>query len=179
MCELMTALAIGGTIMGAAGQIQQGQAAAASARYNAKIGEMNATLAERRSRDALQRGAIEEQRKRMEVGRIRGQQTAAMAATGVDVGFGSPLDLIVDTSVLGELDALTIRTNAYRESYEHKVDAANKRAGANLSLMQGQNAMTSGYLSAGGTVLTGAGKAYEYYSRPAGYSNQPRIGSIY
>lgn len=165
MCELMTILTIGSTIIGAAGAIQQGQAAAASAKYNAQIGEMNATLAERRAKDAVERGATEEQRKRQEVARIKGQQTAAMAANGVDLTFGSPLDTLVDTAVLGELDALTIRTNAYRESYEHKVDAVNKRAGAELSRMQGKSAMQGGYLSAAGTVLTGAGKAYGQYTK--------------
>lgn len=163
MCELMTMLAIGSTVIGAAGAIQSSQAQAAAANYNAQVGEMNATLAERRAKDAIERGATEEQRKRQEVARLKGAQTAAMAANGVDLTMGSPLDTLVDTAVLGELDALTIRTNAYRESYEHKVDAVNKRAGAELNRAQAKNAITGGYLSAAGTVLTGAGKAYSSY----------------
>ncbi len=173
MCELMTILAIGSTVMGAAGQIQQAQATAAAAKYNAQIGEMNAQLAERRAKDAIERGQDEEQRKRQEVARIKGQQTAAMAANGVDIGFGSPLDTLVDTAALGELDALTIRANAYREGYEHQVDAVNKRAGAQLQRMEGRNALTGGYLAAGGTVLTGAGKAYGAYQKANGIG---RIG---
>jgi hypothetical protein len=165
MCELMTMLAIGSTIVGAAGAIQQGQAASAAAKYNAQVGEMNAVLAERRAKDAIERGAAEEQRKRQEVAKIKGQQVAAMAANGVDLSFGSPLDTIVDTAVLGELDALTIRTNANRESYEHKVDAVNKRAGAELNRMQAKSALQGGYLSAAGTVLTGAGKSIETYRK--------------
>lgn len=175
MCDIMMALTIGSTIMGAAGQIQQGQAAAAANRYNAQIAEMNATLAERRARDAVDRGAVEEQRKRQQVAQIRGQQTAAMAANGVDLTFGSPLDTIVDTAVLGELDALTIRSNAYREAYDYRVDAVNKRAGAQLDRMKADSAETGGYLAAMGTVLTGAGKGYAAYKGLSPYSTVGKI----
>ncbi|HEY5797659.1 MAG TPA: hypothetical protein VIU82_21865 [Bosea sp. (in: a-proteobacteria)] len=167
----MTILTIGATVVGAAGQMQQAQATAASAKYNAQVGEMNATLADRRAKDAVERGAVEEQRKRQEVAKIKGAQTAAMAANGVDLSFGSPLDTLVDTAVLGELDALTIRTNSYRESYEHKVDAVNKRAGAEMNRAAAKSAIQGGYLSAAGTVLTGGSKAYGSYQKS-------QIGSI-
>lgn len=132
---------------------------------------MNATIADRRAKDAVERGATEEQKKRQQVQQVLGQQQAAMAANGVDVTFGSPLDTMVDTSVLGELDALTIRSNAYRESYDHQVDAANKRAGGQLALMEGKAAKTAGYLDGFGTILGGAGKAYSSYTKS-------RIGAI-
>lgn len=163
MCDLMMALTIGSTLLGAAGQIQQGQATAAAGRYNAQIMDMNATLSERRANDALERGKLEEQKKRQDVAKLKGAQTAAMAANGVDLTFGSPLDTLVDTAVLGELDALTIRTNANREAYDYRVDAVNKRAGGSLERMKADSASTAGYLSAAGTVLTGAGKAYQGY----------------
>lgn len=163
MCELGMILSLGSTLLGAVGSIQQANAQAAAAEYNAKIGEMNAQLSERRARDAIERGAAEEQRKRMEVARLQGQQKAAMAANGVDLGFGSPLDTIVDTAALGELDALTIRTNAYRESYDRQVDAVNQRAGAELNRMEAKAAKTGGYLAAAGTVLGGVGNAYSSY----------------
>ena len=165
MCDLSMMLTIGSTVLGAIGQIQQANAQAAAAEYNAKIAEMNAQLSERRAKDALERGAAEEQRKRMEVARIKGQQKVAMAANGVDLSFGSPLDTIVDTAVLGELDALTIRSNAYRESYDRRVDAVNQRAGATLNRMEAKAAKTGGYLSAMGTILGGAGKAYGQYKQ--------------
>lgn len=184
MCELMTALTIGSTLLGAAGAIQQGQAASASARYTAQVQDMNAQIAERKAKDALERGALEEQRKRQEVAQLRGRQTAALAANGVDLSFGSPLDTIVDTAVLGEMDALTIRTNANRESYDFRVEAANQRAGASASRAQGENALTGSYLNAGGTILAGAGKAYGYSkgvpsSSYTGTSDPTRLGTRY
>lgn len=161
MCDLMTALTIGSTLLGAAGQIQQAQASASASKYNAQVADMNAKISERRAKDAIQRGAVEEQKKRQQVQQVLGKQQAAMAANGVDITFGSPLDTLVDTSVLGELDALTIRTNTYREAYEYRVDAANKRSSATLDRMNAKAATTGGYLAAAGTILGGAGKAYQ------------------
>lgn len=166
MCDLAIALTIGSTLLGAYGAVQQGEAQAAASNYNAKVADMNATLSERRARDALERGQKEEQHKRTEVQRILGQQRAAQAANGVDLTFGSPLDTIVDTAVLGEMDALTIRTNSAREAYDYRVDAVNKRADGTLNRMNAKAAKTSGYLGAAGTVLTGAGKAYGQYKSP-------------
>lgn len=163
MCGVMMALAALSTVVGAMGQVQQAQAQAAAAKYNAKVQKMNARVAERRAVDAIERGGIEEQRKRMEVARIKGQQQAAMAANGVDLSFGSPLDVMVDTAVMGELDALMIRSNAYREAYDHKVNAANHRAGAQMSRLEANSALTGGYLGAAGTVLSGVGQMYKDY----------------
>ncbi|MER9452050.1 hypothetical protein [Mesorhizobium sp. M0254] len=162
------ALTIGSTLLGAAGSIQQAQATSAANKYNAQVQDMNAKLSERRAKDAIDRGAKEDQRKRQQVAGIQGQQRAAMAANGVDLTFGSPLDTLVDTAVMGELDALTIRTNANREAYDYKVDAVNKRAGATMSRMSAKAATTGGYLDALGTVLGGAGKAYKDYKTPGG-----------
>ncbi len=166
MCDLITALTIGSTVIGAAGQIQSANAQASAANYNAQVNDMNAKLMERRADDARERGAREEQKKRQEVQQILGRQQASMAANGVDLTFGSPLDTITDTAILGELDALTIRTNAARESYDYQVDAVNKRAGATLNRMEARAAKTGGYLAAAGTILGGAGKAYQQYTTP-------------
>jgi len=175
MCELSMILTLGATLgstmLGAMGAAQQGEAIAAQSEYSAKVQEMNATISERRARDAIERGEDEEQRKRAEVQKLLGQQKVAYAASGVDLSFGSPLDTIVDTAVMGELDALTIRSNSYREAYDRRVDATNQRSGAEMSRMEGDAAKKGGYLSAVGTVLGGVGKAYGQY-------RQPTIGSI-
>ncbi len=146
--------------------MQQAQATAAASNYNAQVQEMNAQISERRAKDAIERGALEEQRKRQEVAQLQGRQQVAMAANGVDLGFGSPLDTLVDTAVLGELDALTIRSNTYREAYDYRVQAANQRAGAQLSIAEGKAAKTGGWLNAAGTILTGASKGYSQFKNP-------------
>ena len=153
---------IGSTAIGGVSAIQQGNAAAASSRYNAQVATMNAEIADRNARDALERGQREEQQKRLEIANLTGRQRAAAAANGVDVSWGSPLDAIVDTAMMGELDALTIRSNSAREAYDYKVSATNSRADASLSLSNAKSAKSGGYLSAFGTVLGGAGEIGKY-----------------
>lgn len=165
MCDVGLALMAGSTILAGVGAVQSAQATAEASRYNGRIAEMNAELSERRAKDAQQRGRSEEQRKRLQIAQLQGEQVAAMGANGVDTSFGSPLDTLVDTAVLGELDALTIRRNSAREAYDHRVAAANGRADAALSRYNADNALTAGYLDAAGTVLGGLGGTYREYKR--------------
>lgn len=165
MCELTTMLMIGSTVMGAAGAVQQGKAANASAKYNAQVADMNAKIAERQARDAVQRGAMEEQQQRMKTSQIIGKQKAAMAANGVDLTFGSPLDTLVDTATMGELDALTIRSNAYREERDIRQQGLNSSSQAGLLRAEGRSARTGGFMNAFGTVLGGGADAFSNYRR--------------
>jgi hypothetical protein len=160
-------LMIGSTVMGGMGAIQQGNAAAASANYNAQVADMNAKLTERRARDALERGQMEEQQQRMKTSQIIGQQKAAMAANGVDLKFGSPLDTLVDTATMGELDALTIRANTYREERDTRQQANNLTGQASMLRAEAKSAKQGGFLNAFGTVLGGAAKAYSNYKMTA------------
>jgi len=163
MCDLSIMFTVGSSLLGAMGQIQQGQAANQAARYNAQVAQMNAQLAEERARDALERGREEEQKHRRQTAQTIGKQQVAMAANGLDLSFGSPLDLIVDTAVMGELDALTIKKNAYREERDHRQQANNYRAEAGMQLAAGKNAKRQSIFAAGGTLLGGFGDAYKGY----------------
>lgn len=160
MCDITTALMIGSTVMGGVGQVQAAKAESAAASYNSKVATMNATLADRASKDALERGMLEEQKKRSETSQLIGQQRANMAANGVDLSFGSPLDLMVDTAKMGELDALTIRKNTYSEERDLRQNANNYRAESSMSAASAKSALSGGYLGAMGTVLGGGAKSY-------------------
>lgn len=160
-------LMIASTALSAFGQIAQGNAQQAAANYNAQVSEMNAKIADQQAKDAIERGKQEEQHKRMATAQLEGKQKAAMAATGLDLSFGSPLDTLVDTAELGEKDALTIRTNTYREAYSHNVQAANLRNQASLQRMEGSAAKKAGIIGAVGTVLSGAAKTYSAIKNPS------------
>jgi len=161
MCDLSIIFTIGSTLMGAMGQIQQGKAAQQAANYNAQVARMNAELADRRAQDALERGREEEQKQRRQTAQLIGKQQVAMAANGLDLSFGSPLDLIVDTAVMGELDALTIRKNAYREEQDLRQQGNNFRSEAEMQRLAGKNAKRQSIFAAAGTVLGGFGDAYK------------------
>jgi len=170
MCDLSMIFTIGASMLGAFGQIQQGQAANSAAQYQARVAQMNAEMADRRAQDAIERGREEEQKQMRATADLIGKQTVAQAANGLDLSFGSPLDLIVDTAVLGEIDALTIRKNSYREEQDYRQQAVNFRADSTMQKMAGRQAKKQSLFAAGGTLLGGFGDAYKGYKANASSS---------
>lgn len=165
MCDFGIIIGLASAAVGAAGSMQQAAAAKASADYNAQIAKQNARISQQRAHDAIERGKVAEQQKMGQNSQLLGKQRAALAANGVDLSFGSPLDLQVDTAVVAKTDALTIKTNAYREAYDHEIDAHNQTAQARLYRMQGNAAAQAGTIGAIGTVLGGAGDAWKSYAK--------------
>lgn len=163
MCEPTTlaAVAIGATVLSTGvsvyGQAQQGKAAQNIAKYQQGVAANNAILAERAAQDALDRGKIAERNQRLKTAALIGRQRAVIAGNGAVVDAGSALDLTTDTAGIGELDALTIRSNAEREAAGFRAQGANFTSEANLAGMAGANARSSMYTGIGGSVLSGAG----------------------
>jgi len=151
MCDPVTA-AVGISAVGA-GVTASSQMAAGD--YNAAIAEQNAQLAEKDAESALALGVVEENRYRRNVRQLQGSQATAIAANNLEQ-TGTPLDILTDTALIGEVDALTIRNNAIREAYGFSVDAANTRA-------QGQLERFKGRSQAAGTILGGAGDSFSTF----------------
>ena len=158
MCTPMLGMMLQG--LGAMAQAQgQRHAAAAKAneyRYQAQVDDNNRKVALWKAQDAKDRGAKEEAAFRTKVAQLKGRQKSVLAASGVEIGDGSALDILGDTAALGELDALTIRSNAEREAYEQKVNASNLAANASMKRMGANNAIIAGKIGSMTSLLTGA-----------------------
>ena len=146
-----------GAIAQARGQRQAAAAKANEYEYQAKIDDNNRKVALWKAQDAQDRGAKDEAALRIKVAKLKGRQKSALAASGVEIGDGSALDILGDTAALGELDALTIRSNAEREAYEQKVNASNLAANAGMKRMGAGNAIIAGRIGSMTSLLTGAG----------------------
>lgn len=147
-----TAVAIGLAIYGASTAIQAtGQIKAGNAAK--RIGEFNARVAEAQAEDALERGALDEQRFRQGVRVLIGSQRVGFAGQNVDVGSGSAVDVQADAAFLGELDALTIRNNAAREAWGFRVQAENARMGGSAAAMASRWGAASTIVGAGGSLF--------------------------
>ena len=167
MCEpttIMMGVQLAGVALAGYGQYQQGQSAKAQAGYNAQVAENDAKVKDWAAEDAVQRGQIAEDAKRREVRQVKGAQRAAMGAGG-DLTDQSSVNVLQDTAQFGELDALTIRSNAAREAWGIKAGAVNDRAQAVSDRFQGRAAGRAGNMAAGGTLLSGAAKAYGQFNR--------------
>lgn len=137
------------------GQYANQQAQNAANDYNAKIMQRNAQIANLQAEDAIRRGEEAELQHRRRVAHFKGMQRVAFAESGVVVDEGSPLDTVLDTTQLGEEDAMTIRRNAAREAWGFNMEAGNYAAQGRLSSMKN----SSPALAAAPTLLGGAAQS--------------------
>lgn len=125
---LFGAGALMGGVSAYMGQSAQNQAL----QFNAMMSEQNARLAEIRAKEAEKEGKRQELLHRMKVEKLKGTQRAAAAASGAVVGEGSPMDVLLDTELLGEMDAMTIRHNTAMEAWGYRAQAGQYGLEANM-----------------------------------------------
>jgi len=155
MCDPVTIMAaatvIGGGVS-AYGQIQQGNAAAEAARYQAAVQRNNAIMLDNRAEEERVKGDFEANQKRREVARILGAQRAGAGASGVEMS-GSFLDVLGDSATQGALDVAMLRYNAETRARDLEFDADNMRAQSELTMFEGRSAKRASRIGAFGTLL--------------------------
>lgn len=119
-------LNIGGTALGVGGQIAGGNAAKATAEFNAQ--------------KATEEAAMQEQQQREADRRTISMASARIGASGIERS-GSPLDVLAESARQAELNALYIRRGG-------ALDAQGQR-------IAGSNAQSAARAGAAGTLLTG------------------------
>lgn len=140
-------IAILATAAAATGTVMSAQAQSDAAKYNAAV-------AKNQAETAAQQAAFDAQQIRDKNRRILGAQRAAFAASGVDPDAGTPVDIRADSANQGELEALTA-------IYTGRSGANSALARAKLENFTARSAMTSGYIQAGSSLLSGASSAYQ------------------
>ena len=141
-----TILYVGAAVVAAGSAVYQGVQANKEAKYNAQIREQDAIAAKNKA-------AYDETMHRDRVRKLLSSQKALYGRSGVSL-LGSPELVMEETAAQGELDALAIR-------YGGDVEASRNRSEATLSRMRGKSASTSGYASAGSSLLTAGSKVYK------------------
>lgn len=163
-------LAIAGMATKAVGDVKAGNAAKRegeaeqrAAESQAQLSEYNAAVADLQARDAVDRGELDASRFRSRTRQLVGEQRAGFASGGIDVGFGSAVDVQADATLLGEMDALTAVSNAKRAAWGFKVEGEDLRKQAEIQRQEGANAAaagrarrTSAYIGMAGSLLGGA-----------------------
>ena len=147
---------IAATAVKALGAIQQGNAAKGAANYNAGILEQNA------ANERQQAGAREDAQRRR-AAMVLGTQRAAFAQSGGGMG-GSAADVMEQSAINAELDALTLR-------YEGDLRARGMQAEATSERFAGKQAQRAGYFQAAGSILGGIGD-YQIYQANKTYREQ-------
>lgn len=155
-----------GTILQAFGQMAGGNSESAMYKYQAAVDRNNKIMADWQAQDAIARGQEEESKQRMKINMLKSDQRTAFADRGIDLGSESVANTVADTAFLGEIDALTIRSNAEREAYGYKQQGSNYAASATMNTMAAKNAKSAGMINATSTILGGITKVgdswYDY-----------------
>ncbi len=153
-----------GGIVGAAGAIQEGQAQAGAARYNAQVDLANASQARQNATIAGQAGeaqaGLESLRGKAQMGDIR----ATQGASGIDINSGSAKDVQMSASNINRLDAMTIRSNAVKEAYGYQTQALGHEAESLLKGYEAKAAIKGSKVKAASTFLSGTGDAMSSYA---------------
>ena len=148
-----------GTAVSTIGAYQQAQAAKQQANFQRQQAEVNAIIAQQNAADVRDRGKVAEEEQRDQIAQNKGTVRAAEAAHGflVDDPGSTNVDQLVDLAGKGELDVLRIRDNTLREERRALIQADNFTAQAGAFGAQASNINPA--MSAGGTLLSGAGSA--------------------
>lgn len=149
---------VAGTALGVVGSYQQGKATEAQYNYQAQVNRQNAEIAKDNAAMERQTGLEEARRQRIATLQAIGEQRVGLAANGVDVNYGSSLDIIEDTAALGELDALMLQTEAERRAINYEIQANNFTNQANMDSFAAINARRAGTMNAWGAAAEGIGK---------------------
>ena len=165
MAIVAAAASIASAVVGVAGAAYSGAAAEAQANYQAQVARNNAVIAERKAQDAIRLGKVEgDKRRRLTRSRIS-LQRAKLAASGQLVDAGTALDLTVDTAAFGELDALTIESNARRQAQGFRYQATNFEANARLADFNEKNAAIGGVINTVGAIAGLGGSVAKNWNR--------------
>src|SRR5690606_3358942 len=110
--------------------------------------QFNARMADRQAEAELIRGQKEVGRLTMKAGQVKGAQRAAMAANGIDLGYGNAAEVQASTDIVKEIDSNQITANAVMSAWGYRSSAIMDRAKASTISPAG---------AAFGTLLTSAG----------------------
>lgn len=151
MCEPVTIAAIGMALTAGSGIV------AAKTQYDtgkmeARIEQNNARVADAQAKNALIKGAQEDQQQRWKIRALAGRQSAAIGANNVVGSTGTSLDILGETAMFGEVDLTTIRNNAAREAWGYQTEASNRRFAAKAAKYRGKSQAFGTLLSTGAQV---------------------------
>ena len=159
MCDPVS-LSIGLTVAASAakmaGQYVQGKAAYTQAKYEQASDKANEALADQQAKEQIDQTKLSAERRYRDAGQLEGQQKAAMAANGIDLGFGSALDVQRDSRMIANEDVGQIYKEGFNRTQGYLTDAYNYRLGASAAKSAASSAKLATGIGMAGTALGAA-----------------------
>lgn len=167
MAAALPFIMVASTALSAVGQLQQGEAAQASANFAATQQEQQAG----QDRASAQRVAIERRRQSRI---LQSRALAAAGASGAGVSDPTVVNELADIDRVGEFNALTAIFEGEESARGREMSAASSRS-------SGAAAARAARTQAFGTALSGATSFYERYGSGfdvSGSSSKPSVYSV-
>jgi hypothetical protein len=135
--------------------------------YEAGVARQNARLSVEAARESEKTGLVERRKFWRDVGNVKGQQIAAMAANGIDVGYGTAARIQDDTQMLANEDAEALYGNIHQRTRGYLINAANYASEAKAAKARGKAALVGSVFQAGSELAGGFQKAAALRRPPA------------
>lgn len=153
MCEPMTIA----TTLAVVSTVGQGYAAKKQGKYQKGVADYNARVQDNEATEVRAKGVEEENIQRERTAKLLSKQRAQMGAANVELGTGSALDIQEETELLGEVDALRIKSSFERKATSLETGAELTRAEGEAAEAKGKQAFLGSLLSAGGQGIGAMG----------------------
>lgn len=173
MCDPVSITLAAGAILTAGSQVYGGMVANAQGKYEQAVATENRKYTEAAREDAQQRRTVEQMRHWRKVSQALGEQRAQGAGQGLDVNFGSMLDIQDDTSMLGYEDSAILNKKFDNEVKGFDIEAANYTMQGRAARARGKGALIGSALGAAGTILGAAAQVGQYRAK----LNTPSFGA--
>ena len=164
--------------VGALGALESGAANAKNAAYQSQVAANNAAIAGNQAQEAQASGEVQQEQQGLKTRAQVGAIEAAQAASNIEVNQpgSSAVDVRSSASALGELNALTIRSNTAQQVYGYQTAAASFTGQESLAMSQAAQAPFAAGINASTSLLsgaTGAGRAYAGWQLSGGSGGAP------
>lgn len=123
----------GGAASSAIGAYYGAQANKTSLELQANLADINARVSESAAQATLLTGQREEQKSMLATANLKSAQRVGFAANGVDLGEGSPVNVLTTTDTMGQIDANTIKANAIKSAWGYRTQGVNQTNQATMS----------------------------------------------
>lgn len=167
MCNpaLMTAVSIGGSVLGFVQQMRSAKAQEEVAYANYDLRMKNAKLRDEQAAHTLAQGQEEEKLLKRKMLALKGNQQATFGARNINITSGTPSDILADTEQIMWEDVENIRSNTkHKQEYYTKLGEL-ERQGADIGLGSDLNAASQTRVNAAGELIGASGQVASKWYR--------------
>lgn len=157
MCDPVSiGLVVASTAVTMGGQYMQGKAAYTTAKYQQSAAAANMQLADDQAKAEIGNTKLAAQRRYREASQLEGNQRAAMGANGIDLNYGSAVDVQRNDKMIAAEDVGQIYKEGFNKTQGYLIDAYGERLKGMAAKSSAKGAQWATGLGMLGTALGGA-----------------------